>query len=73
MAERGLIAGDVLYLLRAGFVHDEAEETSMPELFKYFIEGKTPNAGGRTVGAVVVAGEVMNRLKILTVMRVDEK
>ncbi|MEN0652575.1 MULTISPECIES: DUF4258 domain-containing protein [Hyphobacterium] len=72
MAERGLIMADLLHLLKTGFVYQEAEPSSRDGLFKYKIEGPTPNSDGRTVCAVVIPGSGC-AMKIVTVMWRDEK
>ena len=71
MAERSLVMGDVLYVLKRGFVYDEAAESTRPGFFKYKMECSTPNSNGRQVAVIVIAGR-SRELKIVTVMWVDE-
>jgi len=72
MQERSLIMADLLHLLKTGFVYQEAEPSSRDGLFKYKIEGPTPNSDGRTVRAVVIPGSGC-AMKIVTGMWRDEK
>lgn len=71
MAERDLLMGDVLYVLKNGFVYEEGEPATRPALFKYKMECTTPNSGGRNVRVVLIPSS-STRLKIVTVMWVDE-
>src|SRR4051794_18623377 len=54
MAARELILGDVIYLLKRGFVFDEAEPSTRAAFFKYKVECKTPNSGSRDVRVVSI-------------------
>ena len=71
MLERGLIVGDLLHLIQHGFVHDDGEETTRPGCYKYKMECRTPNSGGRTVriGVIPFPAET---IKGITVMWADE-
>jgi hypothetical protein len=71
MLERGLISGDVLYLLKTGFVYEEGKPATQPEFFKYKMDAITPNSNGRTVRAIVIPAN-NSGLKIVSVMWVDE-
>ena len=71
MWKRDLLIGDVLHLLRAGFVYDEPEPASRG-YYKYCVEGATPNSGRRKVRLVVIPGGT-HQLKIVTVMWKDKK
>jgi hypothetical protein len=71
MSDRGLIMGDVMHLLKWGFVYEDPEDATRGH-FKYRVEGTTPNSDGRTVRSVVIpSGDC--HLKIVTVMWRDEK
>ena len=73
MLERGLIIGDVFYLLRHGYVYEDPEKTSDLNLWKYRMEASTPNSEGRTVRIVVIPdARKRGALKVVTVMWVDE-
>ncbi len=72
LLERDLIMGDLLHLLKTGFVYEEPVPATREGFFKYRIEGTTPNSGRRTVRAVVIPNGDCN-LKIVTVMWRDEK
>ena len=72
LAERDLIMGDVLHVLKYGFVHDEPEEATRPGTWKYRIECVTPNSGGRTVRLVVIPFASCE-IKLVTVMWADER
>ena len=69
--DRGLIMGDVLFALRRGFVHDQAQSSTRSGVFKYRIESTTPNSQGRRV-AVVVVPVTDTELNVITVMWADE-
>ena len=68
---RDLITGDVLHVLKHGFVYEEGEPATRQGLFKYNVECVTPNSGGRTIVVVVIPSQA-NQLKIVTVMWKDE-
>jgi len=69
--ERDLIIGDVLHVLKYGTVYETAEPSSRDGLFKYKMECPTPNSGRRSVRVVVIPSPSA-RIKIVTVMWVDE-
>jgi Domain of unknown function (DUF4258) len=72
LQERGLIMGDLLYVLKTGFVYDEGEESTRPGHFKYRIEGTSPNSDRRMIRAVVIPdGDCA--IKVVTIMWKDEK
>jgi hypothetical protein len=71
MKSRDLIVGDVLHVLKNGFVYDPAIEATQPGCFKYKIESSSP-AGMRTVRVVVIPWVNPPELKIVTVMWRDE-
>lgn len=71
MAERELIMGDILHVLKHGFVHDEAQSASRAA-WKYAIQCVTPNSGGRTVKLIVIPCSD-GGIKIVTVMWADER
>jgi hypothetical protein len=71
MLNRDLIIGDVLHLLKWGFVYEDPEAATRGH-FKYRVEGTTPNSDGRTVRVIVIpSGDC--HLKIVTVMWRDER
>jgi hypothetical protein len=72
MTERGLIMADVLHVIKTGFVYEEPEATTRPDLWKYRIEGLSPNSGGRHVRVVVIPGAGPS-VKVVTVMWKDER
>ena len=72
MEDRDLIVGDVVHVLKHGFVYDEAEKSTREGYFKYKIECTSPNSGARTVRVVVIPEQKPLTLKIVTVMWVDE-
>lgn len=71
MLQRDLIVGDILHIIRYGFVHDEGEESTRPGAYKYSMECTTPNSGGRTVKIVVIPFPG-DGVKVITVMWADE-
>ncbi|CDX34662.1 conserved hypothetical protein [Mesorhizobium plurifarium] len=72
IAERNIIMGDVLYVLKTGFVHMEPMETTRAAYKKYAMEGLCPNGGNRTLRVIVVPEKAAVFLKIVSVMWVDE-
>ena len=71
MALRDLIVGDVLYILKMGFVYDVGVSTSRPGFFKYQMECSTPNSNNRSVRIVVILSK-SRAVKVVTVMWADE-
>lgn len=69
---RDLIIGDVIYLLKNGFVYDEPVPSHVHKLYKYIMTSPTPNSGSREVGVVVIPDWRGKALKIVTVMWLDE-
>lgn len=70
MSERDLTTGDVLHVLKYGFVYDQPEQSTRPGYFKYLVEATTPNST-RSVGVIVIP-DGKCELKIVTVMWRDE-
>jgi hypothetical protein len=71
MAVRDLLSGDVMHVLRYGFVYDAGTPATQNTFFKYKMEGTTPNSDGRVVRVVVIPA-VGCEAKIVTVMWRDE-
>jgi hypothetical protein len=71
MRDRSLFMGDVLHILKNGFVYDEAEQSTRDGQYKYKMECNTPNSGARIVKIVVIPSSA-NAVKIVTVMWRDE-
>ena len=72
MRDRDLLVGDVLYVLKNGFVFQEAVAATQPSLWKYRVETRTPNSGNRVVRVVAIPDDDKIWVKIITVMWVDE-
>lgn len=72
LRERGLVMGDLLHVLKRGFVLEEPQPATRAGFFKYRIEATTPNSEGRTV-VVVVIPDGRDELKLITIMWKDEK
>lgn len=72
MNERGLIMSDLLFVLKNGFVYEEAEESTVSGLFKYQVESQSPNSGARVLRVVAIPDYKSCRLKIVTFMWRDE-
>lgn len=73
LEERDLAIGDVLYVLKNGFVYETASESTQPGLFKYAPESRSPNSGSRTVRVIVIPDPARVWVKIVTVMWADER
>lgn len=72
LLKRELTTGDLRYLLRWGFVHEEPKEATQKGYYKYKIEGPTPNSENRVLAAIVIPGAPC-ALKVVTIMWRDEK
>jgi hypothetical protein len=71
MQERDLTSGDILYVLKRGFVYEEAVPSTREDYYKYKIECTTPNSNNREVRVVVIPCARDTHLKIVTVMWCD--
>jgi Domain of unknown function (DUF4258) len=72
MFERELIVGDILHVIKNGFVYEEGESSTRPGFFRYRMECVTPNSNGRTVRLVIIPSE-NHSIKVVTVMWADER
>jgi hypothetical protein len=72
LADRGLIIGDLHYLLRNGIVYEPAEEATRKPFWKYQIQCTTPNSKSREVRAVVIPDWKRKSIKVVTIMWADE-
>lgn len=72
MQERDLATGDVLYVLKNGFIYDESVPSTRPGFSKYKMECTTPNSNNRTVRLVVIPCASSRHIKVATVMWADE-
>jgi hypothetical protein len=72
MSERDLLMGDVLYVLKNGFVYQDCKRSTREKFYKYRIECKTPNSSIREVGVVLCPDSEKCEIKIITVMWLDE-
>lgn len=73
LCERDLIMADARHVLKHGFVYDQPEEATQPNLWKYKIEGKSPNSGNRQIGVVVIPDFQGRSYKLVTIYWVDER
>jgi hypothetical protein len=71
MAERSLYTGDVLFILKQGFVLGDAVESTRAGYYKYAIQSRSPNSGNRTVRLIVIPDPDRGHMKIVTVMWAD--
>ena len=71
MAERNLYTGDILYVLKHGFVLEEAEESTRRGFYRYQMQSRSPNSGNRTVRVVAIPDPGRGQIKVVTVMWVD--
>lgn len=72
MQERNLSDADLLHILKNGYVHEDAKPDERTKgRYKYAMEAKTPNGGGRTLRLIVIPNESSMMLKIVTIMWVD--
>ena len=73
ISERNLIMSDVLFVLRNGYVYEEPEPSTVGGLFKYKVDGKSPNSGSRSLRVVAIPDKQSCQIKVVTVMWRDEK
>jgi len=73
MYERNLTTGDLLHVMKFGFVLEEPVPSTQDGFYKYSIEGRTPNSGSRKLKLIVIPDEVKCGIKFVTVMWKDEK
>lgn len=71
MQARDLLVGDLMHLLKRGFIYDPPEPAARG-CWKYKVEGTTPSSDGRTVAAIVIPAPGPE-LTIVTVMWRDER
>lgn len=72
MSERGLITGDILHVLKRGFVYEAPEKSTRDRLYKYRMECSTPNSNSRTLRIIVIPCAKDSLLKVVTIMWLDE-
>ena len=72
MVERDLTMGDLLYVLKNGFVYAPPEQATQPDLWKYSIETGSPNSGNRVVRPIVIPDAVRLWAKVVTIRWADE-
>lgn len=72
LRERNLIMSDLLFVLKNGFVYEEPEESTVPGLYKYRVEGQSPNSKSRFLRVVVVPDVKSCQLQAITIMWRDE-
>jgi hypothetical protein len=72
LVEIDLLMGDVLHVLKYGFVYSPGVPSTRVGLFKYQMEAPTPNSNNRTVRVVVIPSEKDHGLKIIDVQWVDD-
>ena len=72
MAARDLITGDVVHVLKNGFVYEDPEAATQSECFKYRVECTAP-ASSRTVRVIVIPWCDKPEIKVVTVMWRDER
>lgn len=72
MELRELVVGDVLHVLRHGFVYDAPVEATRKPYWKYKMQCRTPNSNNREVRIVVIPDWKRRQVKVLTVMWANE-
>jgi hypothetical protein len=72
LGERHLIISDALYVLKNGFVYDDAVNSSVSGLYKYKVESQSPNSGARHLRVIAIPDDMSCQIKIVTVMWRDE-
>lgn len=72
LGDRGLIMGDITYLLKNGFVYEPAVAATQKPYWKYQVQCTTPNSKNREVRVVAIPDWKRKDIKIVTVMWADE-
>ncbi|PIW30491.1 MAG: hypothetical protein COW30_02065 [Rhodospirillales bacterium CG15_BIG_FIL_POST_REV_8_21_14_020_66_15] len=72
MEARGLLMGDVLHVLRNGFVYDTPSPAKQAGYWRYKMTGRSPNSGRREVSVIVIP-QNNPVVGIVTVMWADER
>lgn len=72
LLERDLTIGDLLHVLRTGFVYADPVPATQPGRFRYAMEGTSPNSMGRSLRVIVIPSQCRAEMKIVTIMWVDE-
>ncbi|WP_417243627.1 DUF4258 domain-containing protein [Celeribacter sp.] len=72
-AERSILTPDVRYLLKNGFVYEDAVPAKSRGYFRYVVQGTTPNSDSRQIAAVVIPNAATMSMKIVTLYWVDEE
>ena len=70
--ERNLIISDIHYVLKHGIVRTDPVSSTVKGLYKYQVEGKSPNSACRFLRIVVVPDEKSLHIKVITAMWRDE-
>lgn len=73
LAERDLQIGDILHLLKYGHIYQDPTPATQPSLFKYELEGTTPNSHTRFLKAIVIPHPDEPQVKVVSIMWKDEK
>jgi hypothetical protein len=73
LAERNIILSDVLYVLKNGFVLEEAVPALRQGFYKYLVQSKSPNSGSRALGVIVIPEPAVSSIKVVTIMWMDER
>ena len=71
MRDRDLITGDVLHVLKFGYVYLDPEQATQRGCFRYQMESSAPSSS-RAVRIVVIPWEDPPEIKVVTVMWRDE-
>jgi hypothetical protein len=72
MSDRDLLMGDVLCVLKNGFVYQDHKPSTRKGFYKYRIECQSPNSNSREVGVVLCPDSKKCEIKVITVMWLDE-
>ena len=73
MDERGLRIGDILHVLKNGFVYEPAAVATREKFYKYALKSKSPNSGARDLCVIAIPDPANIAVKIVTIMWVDER
>jgi hypothetical protein len=72
LVERSLIVGDLIHVLKYGFVYERPQLATPAPSWKYQIQCTTPNSNNREVRVVVIPDWERKAIKVVTVMWADE-
>ena len=73
MADRDLLMGDALAIMKKGFIYEDPERSTQEGYWKYKMIGITPNSNNREVAVIIIPDFENHAVKLVTMFWIDEK